>query len=173
MTWTLAATSFSKYSGANKTADEDGTYVADVTLKSGRDVVSMPVTFSWVEVKSGNLKCKCGVASSDEFSAFQNLWKRADTKAAAPVFKKAIDAFLPNTLALQFKKDGVVSFAGNLTGAKISGTSQLIPNGDGNWAAVLHVPPKNGVPGYNELVDVKLTVDALNVVTAVEVAPAK
>ena len=67
------------------------------------------------------------------WTAYQNLWKRADTKAEQPVIKKDIkvDHELEpddanNKLTLTFKKDGAVAFAGKVGGASVSGSSQLV-----------------------------------------------
>ena len=87
-----------------------------------------------------------------EWTAYQNLWKRADTKADMPVIKKDIkvDHWLGeqgdanNKLTLTFKKDGAVSFAGTVDGNKVSGSSQLVRLAeDGSSCQVtLYAPPK-------------------------------
>jgi len=119
-----------------------------------------------------------GVASSDDWAGYQNLWKRADTKAAMPLFKKNFDRTLElgepgdtsNTVKLTFKKDGVVSFAGKVGGASVSGSSQLVNGGDG-WKVTLYASPKPTAKppfdGFCETFAVTLTVDDANVVTDV------
>ena len=57
------------------------------------------------------------------WTAWQNLWKRADTKGDMPVFKKSFDKTVElgeegdadNVVKLTFKKDGVVSLTGTPT----------------------------------------------------------
>ncbi len=121
-------------------------------------------------------------ADTPDWSAYQNLWKRADTKASQPVFKKNIDRVLGNGLKLTFKKDGVVSFAGKLDGTSVSGSSQLVwvesghvgrvtlPDG---WVVTLYAPQKGTFKGYNETIAVTLTLDAQNIVSDVTVEVAE
>jgi len=119
-----------------------------------------------------------------DWSACQNLWKRADTKAAMPVIKKDIkvDHWLGemddknNLVTLTFKKDGAVAFAGKVDGVKVSGSSQLVRlAGDGSpYQVTLYAPPKATakppVEGWCETFDVTLTTDEKNVVTEVSVS---
>ena len=121
---------------------------------------------------------KVGVASSDDWITYQNLWKRADTKADMPIFKKNLDRTLElgeagdanNTVKLTFKKDGVVSFAGKVGGASVSGSSQLVNDGDG-WKVTLYAPPKPTAKppfeGFCEALAVTLVIDDQGVVTEV------
>ena len=73
---------------------------------------------------------------------------------------------LYNGLKLTFKKDGAVAFAGNVSGAKVSGSSQLVNTGNGYMVA-LYASPK-GAPEFSETCYVSLKIDSSNVVTAVE-----
>ena len=93
-----------------------------------------------------------GVAACGEWRAWQNLWKRSDTKAKMPVVKKNVEVALRSGLKLTIKKDGVVAFAGMVDGTKVSGSSQIVFDGMG-WLATLHVPPKAGkFAGYSACV---------------------
>jgi hypothetical protein len=83
-----------------------------------------------------------------------------------PVFKTNIDVALDNSLKLTFKKDCVVAFAGTVDGAKVSGSSQLVWNGE-VWSVTLYAPPTKTFDGYCETFDVMLTIDETNVVTDV------
>ena len=83
------------------------------------------------------------MAACGEWKAWQNMWKRSDTKAKMPVVKKNIVAELRNGVKLTVKKDGAVSFAGMVGGTKVSGSSQIV-FADGCWQATLHAPPKAG-----------------------------
>ena len=117
--------------------------------------------------------------SSLSWTAWQNLWKRADTKAAMPVIKKDIkvDHWLGeeddanNMLTLTFKKDGVVSFTGKVGGAKVSGSSQLVNDGT-DWSVTLYAPKTGTFDGWSKTFDVTLTTDEKKVVTDVTVATA-
>ena len=96
-----------------------------------------------------------GLAALPEWKAWQNLWKRNDTKANVPAVKKNIEIALGNGLKLTIKKDGAVAFAGIVNGTKVSGSSQLVWAGSDGSAAppylvTLYVPPKAGVfDGYS------------------------
>ena len=133
-----------------------------------------------------------GVVWADGWTAYQNLWKRADTKTAMPVVKKDIKFVYDlgetgdtkNQLALTFKKDGVVAFAGMVGGTKISGSSQLVWGGgrgasalpDGGhragvtlpdvWCVTFYAPPKGMFTGWSAAFGVVLGIDA-NGVTSV------
>ena len=152
-TWALSAVSFDSYD-----AGIDA-YLATVIGKNGKLLATNFVAFT--EGADGT-----GVASCDEWTAYQNLWKRTDTKASMPVFKTNIDVALDNSLKLTFKKDGVVAFAGTVDGAKVSGSSQLVWNGE-VWSVTLYAPPTKTFDGYCETFDVMLTIDETNVVTDV------
>jgi len=114
-------------------------------------------------------------------TAWQNLWKRGDTKASMPVFNDDIEETLElgeagdadNTLNLTFKKDGVVSFAGKVEGVSVSGSSQVVRNParpeSAPYQVTLYAPPKGAFAGFCMTLDVTLTVDdATNVVTDAE-----
>ena len=143
--WVLSAASIGSY-------DEDsGAYLATVIGKAGKEIVTNMVTVT--EGSDGS-----GIASSDEWTAYQNLWKRADTKASQTVFKKNIDVELDNGIKVTFKKDGVVAFAGNVDGSKVSGSSQLVWNGEG-WRVTLYAPPAKTFVGFCETYVVTFSLD--------------
>ncbi len=154
-TWTLSAASFDSYDAGS------GAYLATVVGKNGKLLATNFVAIT--EGADGT-----GVASCGEWTAYQNLWKRTDTKASMPVFKKNIDVETDNGLKLTFKKDGAVAFAGTVDGAKVSGSSQLVWNGEG-WKVTLYAPPKGTFDGYCETCAVTLTLDDANVVAAADV----
>ena len=118
------------------------------------------------------------------WSAYQNLWKRADTKADMPVIKKDIkvdhelgdpnDA--NNKLTLTFKKDGAVSFAGKVDGNKVSGSSQLVRLAEDGLSCqvTLYAPTKPTAkpPFAGFCKTLAVTLNA-NVVTAVAVSAAE
>ena len=143
--WGLSAASIGSY-------DEDsGAYLATVIGKAGKEIVTNMVAVT--EGSDGS-----GIASSDGWTAYQNLWKRADTKASQPVFKKNIDVELDNGIKVTFKKDGVVAFAGNVDGSKVSGSSQLVWNGEG-WNVTLYAPPAKTFVGFCETYVVTFSLD--------------
>ena len=125
------------------------------------------------------------------FTAYQNLWKRADTKAAQPIFKKNIVVeYYPlgvsgdknNTVKITFKKDGAASFSGKKDGVSVSGSAQIVLTGHAGEGAPLYritfyAPPKPKAKppfaGWCETFDVKLTTDEQNIVTAVELGGAE
>ena len=119
-----------------------------------------------------------------DWTAWQNLWKRADTKGDMPVFKKNFDRTVElgekgdvnNMLTLTFKKDGAVAFAGKVGGTKVSGSSQLVVNParpeSAPYQVTLYAPPKPTakppVESWCKTFDVTLTFDGQsNVVTDV------
>ena len=177
-TWTLSAVSFSRV----EDVEEGRVFYATVIGKAGKEVVTNEVT---VAAEDG-----VGVAASQPFNlstfqpfnfswtAWQNLWKRADTKAAQPIFKKNVvrDFYLgeagdaANSLKLTFKKDGAVSFSGMSGGTRVSGSSQLVW-GDGlgegaqpGWQVTLYAPPKGAFTGFCETIPLELETDGQNVV---------
>ena len=152
-TWTLAANSYDGVSG--------DIFLATVVGKNGKLLATNAVEVTADE--NGY-----GVARADDWTAYQNLWKRADTKAAMPIFKKNFDVTIENGLKLTFKKDGVVSFSGTVGGAKVSGSSQLVW-GENGWQVTLYAPPKGLFAGFCETFAVTLTTDVQNVVTDVVV----
>ena len=150
-TWSLSAPYFAAFEqqgyAAGSPAGIGPVYVADVVGKSGKQLITNTVTVAaepavlpdgdngaWVD---------CGVAACSEWKAWQNMWKRSDTKAKMPVVKKNIVAVLKNGIKLTIKKDGAVSFAGTVGSTKVSGSSQLV-FADGCWQTTLHAPPKAG-----------------------------
>ena len=164
-------------------------FYAAVVGKAGKEVVTNEVM---VSAKDG-----IGVASGEtagardarpyQWTAWQNLWKRADTKAAQPVFKNNIvvehhfgeESDKNNTVKITFKKDGAVSFSGKIGGVSVSGSSQLVRlAGDGSpYRITFYAPPKPTAKppfdGWCETFDVKLTTDKQNIVTAVELGGAE
>jgi len=115
-----------------------------------------------------------------DWTAWQNLWKRADTKADMPVIKKDIkvDHWLDdsndanNKLTLTFKKDGAVAFAGKVGGSSVSGSSQLVlvrrVEDAAPYQVTLYAPPKPTakppVESWCKTFAVTLTIEA-NIVT--------
>jgi hypothetical protein len=170
LTWSLAATSFD----AVDLESESPVFLATVIGKSGKEIVTNEVAVTSAVVD----EIEVGVASSDDWTGYQNLWKRADTKTAMPLFKSNIVVDYPlgepgdlnNTVKLTFKKDGAVAFAGKIGGASVSGSSQLVKTEDG-WQVTLYAPPKATAKppfdGFCETFAVTLTVDDANVVTDV------
>ena len=164
-TWTLSAASFDMV--------EDSSFYATVIGKAGKEVVTNEVAVASAVVDD----VEFGMASSYGWSAWQNLWKRADTKSYMPVLKKSVvktvelDApgDVDNVLTLTFKANGVVSFAGKIAGSAVSGSSQLVCDGDA-WKVTLYAPPKGAFKGFSETFAVTLTFDEANAVTGVDVA---
>ena len=177
-TWTLSAANFSR-------VEESDVFYATVIGKAGKEIVTNEVTVAALD--------GVGVASgwtasepSLSWTAWQNLWKRADTKASQPVFKKNIVVeYYPlgvsgdknNTVKFTFKKDGAVGFAGKIGGVAVSGSSQLVMVGRDDpiapsYQVTLYAPPKPTAKppfeGWCETLPVRMEVDSQNVVTAVE-----
>ena len=150
-----------------------GEFRAAAIGKNGNDVVTNEVRVASIDIDGVDV----GNASGDDWTAWQNLWKRADTKGDMPVFKASFDRPVElgekgdtaNAVKLTFKKDGVVSFAGKVGGTTVSGSSQLINDGTG-WLVTLYAPPKALFDGWSKTFDVTLTTDENNVVTDVTVA---
>ena len=211
-TWTLSAAGFSR---VEREEHEEGdpepdvgepVFYATVIGKAGKEaitnevkVAAYPSGLAATSPASGEELIPYGVVSGGGWTAWQNLWKRADTKAAMPVFKNDIkvDHWLGeegdknNTVKLTFKKDGVVAFAGMVYGVKVSGSSQVVWGGgrggrvtlpDGGrgatalpdgWIVTLYAPPKMTAKppfdGWCKTLSVTLTTDAQNVVTGVGV----
>ena len=140
-TWTLSADSFASYDATNDV------YLATVIGKNGKLLETNEVKVAASGVTGTTLS-----EAAVTWTAYQNLWKRADTKAEQPVFKKNIDKVLElgdanNTLKLTFKKDGAVAFAGKVGGASVSGSSQLVNDGEG-WKVTLYAPAKGTFAGF-------------------------
>ena len=150
-----------------------GEFRAAAIGKNGNDVVTNEVRVASIDIDGVDV----GNASGDDWTAWQNLWKRADTKGDMPVFKASFDRPVElgekgdtaNAVKLTFKKDGVVSFAGKVGGTTVSGSSQLINDGTG-WLVTLYAPPNALFDGWSKTFDVTLTTDENNVVTDVTVA---
>ena len=170
-TWTLSAGQFNHVEHVEQVGGGDVFYAA-VVGKAGKEVVTNEVEVAGVVVDGVGV----GVASSDGWTAWQNLWSRPDTKASQPVFKKNIvvdylfgaEGDKNNTVKITFKKDGAVSFAGKVEGVSVSGSTQLVWNGEG-WQVTLYAPPKGAFEGFSETLAVTLTVDDTNAVTDVAV----
>ena len=162
-TWTLSASSFDAVRGdvgttvSSQLPDGKGpAFVATVLGKCGKLLVTNEVEVSAKTMPApdgGNEgMVDYGVAACKEWRAWQNLWKRSDTKAKMPLVTKNVEVALRNGLKLTIKKDGMVAFAGMVGDTKVSGSSQLVFDGMG-WLATLHVPPKAGkFAGYSACV---------------------
>ncbi len=163
-TWTLAADSFASYDA------ENDAYLATVIGKNGKLLETNEVTVAASGVTGTTLS-----EAAVTWTAYQNLWKRADTKADMPVIKKDIKVdyeLVPgdanNKLTLTFKKDGAVAFAGKVGGASVSGSSQLVNDGEG-WKVTLYAPAKGAFAGFSTTLAVALTLDAQNIVTGISI----
>ena len=190
-TWTLSAANFSRVESVED-VEGSSVFYATVIGKAGKEVVTNEVTVSATEVELPGGSGLCGVAhgnslpsslfplpSSLSWTAYQNLWKRADTKASQPVFKKNIVVEYHfgavgdknNTVKITFKKDGAVSFSGKKGGVSISGSAQMVWNGEG-WQVTFYASPKPTAKppfaGRCEMFPVTLETDKQNVVTAVK-----
>ena len=163
-TWTLSAGQFNHVEHVEQVGGGDVFYAA-VVGKAGKEVVTNDVEVAGAVVEG----VEVGVASSDGWSAWQNLWSRPDTKAEMPVFAKNFDVTLASGLKLTFRKNGAVSFAGKVEGVSVSGSSQLVCDGDA-WKVTLYAPPKGAFKGFSETFAVTLTFDEANAVTDVKVA---
>ena len=176
-TWSLSASSFSR---AERVEDEV-VFHATVIAKAGKEVATNEIAVAAVDgigVLSGTFELSN--SQTLELSSYQNLWKRADTKASQPVFKKnVVVEYYPlgvsgdnnNTVKFTFKKDGAVSFSGKIGGVSVSGSAQIVWDGKG-WKMTVYAPPKpKSKPpfdGWCETFPVKLTMDEQNIVTKVE-----
>ena len=199
-TWALAAASFSRAEHVEHV--EDGVvFIATVIGKANKETFTNEVTVTaenGVGIATGGSQSSAAAAAEEslapEWTAYQNLWKRADTKAEQPVIKKDIkvdhelgdpgDA--NDTVKVTFKKDGAVAFAGKVGGASVSGSSQLVwvesghagrvtlPDG---WVVTLYAPPKGTAKppfaGWCETLAVDLVLGDQNVVTAVTLQPSE
>jgi len=175
-TWTLSVGQFNHVEHVEQVGGSDVFYAA-VVGKAGKEIVTNEVTVS----ASDGMGVASGLTTTEptlSWTAWQNLWKRADTKASQPVFKKNIDVEYHfgaegdknNTVKITFKKDGAVSFSGKIGGVSVSGSSQLVWNGE-CWQVTFYAAPKPTAKppfeGWCETFDVKLTLDKQNIVTAV------
>ena len=186
-TWALSAGEFSRVEhvervdGSPESEAGSPVFFATVVGKSGKLLETNDVT-----VAASGVSGRTASEPSISWTAFQNLWKRADTKTDMPVIKKDIkvDHWLGeqddanNKLTLTFKKDGVVAFTGMVDGAKVSGSSQLVlvrrDEGTALCQVTLYVPPKTTakppVESWCKAFTVTLTLDGQNVVTDVAVS---
>ena len=182
----LAAAAFDSF--------DDRGFHAVAIGKNGKEIVTNEVTVAamypagFAATTSANEAIPYGVASVGGWTVWQNLWKRADTKADMPVVKKDIKVDVPgavgntdNKLTLTFKKDGVVAFAGLIGEMKVSGSSQLVwarrdfvstevTAGTGisaPYQVTLYAPPKGTFTGWSATFGVMLITDNANVVTSV------
>ncbi|MBQ2624923.1 MAG: C10 family peptidase [Kiritimatiellae bacterium] len=158
LTWALTASSYD--------STEDGIFLATVIGKNGKAMITNVITVA-SSIVDTDLPA-IGEVSCDEWSAWQNLWKRADTKTSMPVFKRDFKVEQEDGLVLTFKKDGVVSFANGAT--KVSGTSQLVKTGKG-YQVMTFAPPKVGSDGLHRMFSVGIKVDEQNSVTECEAFP--
>ncbi len=172
-TWTLSAGEFSRVErvervdGSPESEAESLVFHATVIGKNGKLLETNEVKVAASGVTGTTLS-----EAAVTWTAYQNLWKRADTKAEQPVIKKDIkvdhelgepgDA--NNKLTLTFKKDGVVAFAGKVDGASVSGSSQLVNDGEG-WEVTLYAPKA----GFCATFAVTLETDEQKVVTDVTI----
>ena len=186
-TWKLAADSFASYAS--------DAYLATVVGKNGKFVETNDIMVTAIQPSStsdttaltgdsdamymiGMVHSTAGTGDSPvhgvEWTAVQNLWKRADTKGKMPVFTRSIDQTLwlsetgdeNNSVKLTFKKDGVVAFAGKVGGTKVSGSSQLVLTETG-WQVTIYAPPKAPFTGFFKTIAV--SVDAAGTISKVEV----
>ena len=179
-TWTLSAASFSRVEHVEHV--EDGVvFHATVIAKSGKLLATNEIAVAAVDgigVLTGTFELSN--SQTFELTSYQNLWKRADTKASQPVFKKnivveyyalGVSGDKNNTVKITFKKDGAVSFSGKKDGVSVSGSAQLVWNGEG-WQVTFYAPPKPTArppfAGWCETFPVELTMDEQDVVTAVK-----
>jgi hypothetical protein len=190
-TWSLSAGEFSRVERVEHV--EDGVvFHATVIAKAGKLLATNEIAVSAEAMAAGSSNPPYrGVAigtpyptpqtpdPKPSFTAYQNLWKRADTKASQPVFKKNIVVeYYPlgvsgdknNTVKFTFKKDGAVSFSGKIGGVSVSGSAQIVWDGEG-WKMTVYAPPKPKAKppfdGWCETFPVRLTLEE-NIVTAVE-----
>ena len=178
-TLSLSAASFDSVE-LPKSEDESPVFFATVVGKVGKELVTNEVELTSAVVDGVTVGVASGVEVSETpvtWTAWQNLWKRTDTKDDMPVFKTNIDRTVElgekgdanNTVKLTFKKDGAVSLTGKVDGTTVSGSSQLVNDGTG-WSVTLYAPPKASFAGWSETFDVTLTTGEKNVVTDVTVA---
>ena len=187
-TWSLSAAAFSRAEVLEpleqlellEPLDNRLVFYATVIAKSGTLLATNEIAVAAVDgigVLTGTFELSN--SQTFELSSYQNLWKRADTKAAQPVFKKNIvvehcfgaEGDKNNTVKITFKKDGAVSFSGKIGGVSVSGSAQIVWDGKG-WKMTVYAPPKpKSKPpfdGWCETFPVKLTMDEQNIVTKVE-----
>ena len=178
-TWSLSAAWFDE-AVSPKSEVGSPVFYATVIAKSGKLLATNEIAVASVDgvgVLTGTFELSN--SQTFELSSYQNLWKRADTKAAQPVFKNNIVVeYYPlgvsgdknNTVKFTFKKDGAVSFSGKIGGVSVSGSAQIVWDGKG-WKMTVYAPPKPTAKppfeGWCETFPVRLTLEE-NIVTAVE-----
>ena len=181
-TWALSAGEF-KFSRVED-VEKGAVFYATVIGKAGKEIVTNEVTVT----ADGGVGVVSGFVATETprtWTAWQNLWKCADTKASQPVFKKNIvleyyPLVVPddknNTVKIAFRKDGAVSFSGKIGGVSVSGSAQVVLVGrDGDDAPLclvtFYAPPKPKAKppfaGWCETFPVDLTLDEQNIVTKV------
>ena len=179
-TWSLSAAYFERAEGLDSL--DNLVFYATVIAKAGKLLATNEIAVAAVDgigVLTGTFELSN--SQTFELSSYQNLWKRVDTKASQPVFKKNIVVeYYPlgvsgdknNTVKFTFKKDGAVSFSGKINGVSVSGSAQIVWDGKG-WKMTVYAPPKKGFDGWCETFDVTLETDKQNIVTKVELGGAE
>ena len=160
-TWTLSAGQFNHVEHVEQVGGSDVFY-ATVVGKAGKEVVTNSVVVAaedGVGVATGTFDAQLSTLNSQlstyTWTAWQNLWKRTDTKAGMPVFKKNFEVEhcfgevgdKNNTVKFTFKKDGVVSFSGKKDGVSVSGSAQIVLVGYDKddaplYQITVYAPPK-------------------------------
>ena len=153
-TWTLSAVSY------ESSDDEKGEYVATVAGKSGKESFTCRMAVSAEKLGDSTR----GVAVSEEWSAWQNLWKTEPWKSAAKQFAGKTFVLagkadgLPtdgDSVSLKFAASGAVAASGKFVTGQNAKTGKdivysakcstvLIPTGDGVYGVFLCFPPKAG-----------------------------
>ena len=157
-TWTFSAASFNAALNRAEGSPVQGNaveFTAMVNGKLGKEVITntIAVTATAIDGEAVGIVKSPGVtdeipADPLAWTAWQNQWKRTDTKGKMPVFTKNIDKTLElgeaddvnNSVKLTFKKDGMVAFAGMIGGRKVSGSSQLVRT-ETDWQVTIYAPP--------------------------------
>ena len=154
--WALSAPSFSSVERPSQDV-EDFEFLATVVVKSGKESVTNEVS---VMADSG-FGFTCGVARSDGWAAWQNLWKMEPWKTVAKPFAKAkaltLDLNETDTVTLKFASSGVVTATGKFVRGKdakgkdvvysATCSSVLIHDGGAGYDVYLHFPAKQDSKG--------------------------
>ena len=184
-TWTLSASGFSRVDASPESEGGSPVFFATLVGKAGKEIVTKDVEVTAAEMDDGNGgTCLIGLVrrargggfvetALPDWTAYQNLWKRADTKADMPVFEKSVTTVLDlvepaapsDRLTVVFKANGAVSFSGKVAGVGVSGSSQLVWT-EGGWRVTLYAPPKGAFAGLCETFSATVTVSG-NVVSEV------
>jgi len=163
-TWTLSASSYDEVKGrmANGEspdgADDELVFIATVVGKSGKEMLTNEVA-----VTAGMVRDSVrGIATSENWIAWQNLWKVEPWKNDAKLFANKTLVLsgdtdgLPSpddTLTLKFASSGAVTASGKfVTGQNAKGnvvysascSSVLIPENEVHYTVYLYFPPKAG-----------------------------